>query len=212
MDAIRRTELRGVDRAYAIPDILAYLQNETDLTRQTLVRILNVSGRLHDLAVNPQAFITLATQAIQQTVREMTVPGIEYERLPDQSWALSKLEDEAEEALTRYLTNLYEVQNARKSPFDYIEYQSEVERNFARRLDQDEAVKFFVKLPAWFKVDTPVGYYNPDWAILLERETGGDTLYLVRETKGSLAVERWNGDEGLWDRWAGLRKRTGRCP
>ncbi len=185
---IRRTEMRTVERAYAIPDILAYLQNETELTRYTLVRILNEGGRLQELAVNPQAFITMATQAIQQTVREMMVPGIEYERLPDQTWALDKLEEDAEEALTRYLTNLYQVQNARKSPFDYIEYQSEVEHDFARRLDQNDAVKFFVKLPAWFKVDTPVGDYNPDWAILLDSDSGQETLYLVRETKGSTAA------------------------
>ncbi|MFT4040949.1 MAG: DEAD/DEAH box helicase family protein [Thermomicrobiales bacterium] len=188
VDAVRRSAFREVARAYDIPDILAYLQNETELTRQTLARILNESGRLQDLAVNPQAFITLATEAIRRTLDEMKLPGLEYERLPDQHWAMDLLEGRPEEALTRYLTNLYQVQNARKSPFDYIEYQSDVEHQFARSLDQNERVKFFVKLPVWFKVDTPVGDYNPDWAILLESDTGGETLYLVRETKGSLSA------------------------
>ena len=97
------------------------------------------------------------------------------------------LERDAEETLVRYLDNLYRVQNDRKTPFDYVEFQSAVEHEFARRLDQDERVKFFVKLPAWFKVDTPLGPYNPDWAILLQGDA--EKLYLVRETKGTMATD-----------------------
>src|SRR5216683_7543268 len=61
-------------------------------------------------------------------------------------------------------------------------YESEVEREFARRLDQRQDIKLFVKLPGWFEIDTPVGKYNPDWAILKD---DGQTLYLVRETKAT---------------------------
>ena len=57
-----------------------------------------------------------------------------------------------------------------------------VEREFARRLDEREDIKLFVKLPAWFLIDTPVGKYNPGWAIL---KHNGQALYLVRETKGT---------------------------
>lgn len=180
---IRRSQVRSVEREHPIPDVLAYLQNETELTRQTLARILIASGRAENLRINPRAFITMATRAIQEALRTQMAPGIEYERVPGQHYEMSLLEEDAEQTLTRYLTNLYEVQNGRKSPFDYVEYQSAVEHDFAKRLDRDEQVKFFVKLPAWFKVDTPVGPYNPDWAILLEGDT--ERLYLVRETKAS---------------------------
>ena len=61
-------------------------------------------------------------------------------------------------------------------------YDSEVEREFAKRLDAREDIKLFVKLPRWFEIDTPVGKYNPDWAILKD---DGQTLYLVRETKST---------------------------
>jgi restriction endonuclease len=57
-----------------------------------------------------------------------------------------------------------------KALFDAIEYESEVERQFARDLDNNVSVKLFVKLPAWFKIDTPIGSYNPDWAFVTERE------------------------------------------
>lgn len=78
------------------------------------------------------------------------------------------------------------MQNREKSLFDAIVYESEVEKQFARDLDNSEYVKLFVKLPAWFKIDTPIGSYNPDWAFVTERE---EKLYFVRETKGTLDEE-----------------------
>ena len=53
-----------------------------------------------------------------------------------------------------------------KSVFDYIEYDSDVERIFAAALDQRQDIKLFIKLPPWFLISTPVGAYNPDWAII----------------------------------------------
>jgi type III restriction enzyme len=82
------------------------------------------------------------------------------------------------EELVNYLTAL----QVQKSIYEYVVYDSEVEREFARRLDQRQDIKLFVKLPGWFEIDTPVGKYNPDWAILKE---DGQTLYLVRKTKAT---------------------------
>jgi type III restriction enzyme len=64
-----------------------------------------------------------------------------------------------------------------------VVYESEVERQFARDLDNNENVRLFVKLPSWFKIDTPIGRYNPDWAFVTERD---EKLYFVRETKSTL--------------------------
>ena len=75
------------------------------------------------------------------------------------------------------------MQNQDKSLFDAIEYDSEVERQFARDLDSDQKVRLFVKLPSWFKIDTPIGSYNPDWAFVTDRD---EKLYFVRETKSTL--------------------------
>ena len=60
------------------------------------------------------------------------------------------------------------------------------QRQFARDLDANEHVRLFVKLPSWFKIDTPVGPYNPDWAFVTERD---EKLYFVRETKSTLESE-----------------------
>jgi type III restriction enzyme len=69
-----------------------------------------------------------------------------------------------------------------KSIYDYVVYESEVEREFAKKLDQREDIRLFVKLPNWFKVETPVGTYNPDWAVIKHDD---QTIYLVRETKST---------------------------
>jgi len=82
------------------------------------------------------------------------------------------------EELINYLTAL----PVSKSVYEYVVYDSEVEREFAKRLNEREDIKLFIKLPSWFTVDTPVGSYNPDWAILKHDE---QALYLVRETKGT---------------------------
>jgi type III restriction enzyme len=66
---------------------------------------------------------------------------------------------------------------------------SEVEKRFAKRLDERDDVKFFLKLPSWFKINTPLGGYNPDWAIVRE-ESKGVFLYFVRETKGGNDLDK----------------------
>ena len=91
--------------------------------------------------------------------------GIQYEKVAGQHWEMSRIEQDAEDGLVRYLNNLYEVQNKNKALFDAMEYESEVEKQFAMDLDSNENVRLFVKLPSWFKIDTPIGPYNPDLSI-----------------------------------------------
>ena len=96
---------------------------------------------------------------------------------------MRRLEPAAEEAIERYASRLYEVQNTNKTPYDHVEFDSDIEHRFAKALDHNKDVRFYLKLPPWFTVDTPIGPYNPDWAIMFEP---GTKLYLVCETKGSL--------------------------
>jgi type III restriction enzyme len=162
-----------------LPDVLGYLQNETELTRGTLVRILKESGRLADVFENPQRFLDQVAAKLKDELHRLLVDGIKYERIPAGSegaeWEMLLFKSEE---LVSYLTAL----QVDKSVYEYVVYDSEVEREFARKLDEREDIKLFVKLPSWFKVDTPVGWYNPDWAIL---KHDGHALYLVRETKGT---------------------------
>ena len=162
-----------------LPDILAYLQNETELTRSTLVRILKESGRLGDFFNNPQRFMDAVAAILKYELHRLIVDGIKYERLPaggpKAEWEQALFKNEE---LINYLNAL----PVKHSIYEYVVYESDVEREFAKKLDDREDIKLFVKLPGWFEVDTPVGKYNPDWAILKHYD---ETVYLVRETKGT---------------------------
>ncbi len=162
-----------------LPDILAYLQNETELTRSTLVRILKESGRLGDFFNNPQRFMDAVAAILKYELHRLIVDGIKYERLPGDG-----PEAEWEQTLFKSpeLINYLNALQVKKSVYEYVVYESDVERQFAKRLDEREDIKLFVKLPGWFEVETPVGKYNPDWAILKHDD---QALYLVRETKGT---------------------------
>ena len=180
------TRVRDVDAVKVLPDILAFLQKETELTRHTLAEILKRSGRLAEFMVNPQAFMAVAAKEISRALHDLMLEGIKYEKIAGTYWEQRRIEQEAEDGIVRYLSNLYEVQNRDKTLFDAVEYESEVEKQFARDLDSNENVKLFVKLPGWFRIDTPIGPYNPDWAFVTEHE---QKLYFVRETKSTLDSE-----------------------
>lgn len=186
------TRVRDAEQVQFLPDILAFLQKESELTRHTLAEILKGSGRLGEFKINPQAFMAAVAKEISRALHDLMLEGIQYERVADHSWEMSRIEQEAEQGIVRYLSNLYEVQNRQKALFDAIEYDSEVERQFARDLDTNENVRLFVKLPSWFRIDTPIGPYNPDWAFVTERD---EKLYFVRETKGTLDSEERRSKE-----------------
>lgn len=175
----------------ALPDVLTDLQDRTQLTRRSLVTILTESGRLGDFKRNPQAFIELAAETINRTKRLALVDGIKYQRVGDDHFYAQELFEQEE--LTGYLKNM--LQDTQKSVFEHVIYDSGgVERTFAEQLEKNEAVKVYAKLPGWFKVPTPLGTYNPDWAVLVQVE-GGERLYFVIETKGSLFTDDLRDNE-----------------
>ncbi len=106
--------------------------------------------------------------------------GIKYQRLGDESYYAQELFEKEE--LTGYLKNML---NTTKSVYEQVIYESGVEAVFADQLEKNTAVKMYAKLPGWFQVPTPLGIYNPDWAVLIDSDKG-ERLYFVVETKGSL--------------------------
>jgi len=170
----------------AMPDVIAYLQAETELTRSTIVRILKESKRLPEFLVNPQKFMDAVAAILKQQLHKLMIDGIKYERIPGDGFSMRLFE---EKEVVSYLNNRLDV---KKSVYDAVVYDSEVEREFAEKLDKREDVKLFVKLPDWFKIETPLGTYNPDWAILKHDDT---VLYLVRETKGTKNFEKLRNSE-----------------
>ncbi len=79
-------------------------------------------------------------------------------------------------------------QASKKSVYEYVVYDSDVEADFAKSMEQIEDIRVYAKLPDWFKIDTPLGSYNPDWAVLVDRDNK-EKLYFVVETKGNMLVD-----------------------
>ena len=167
-----------------LPDLLTDLQDHTQLTRRTIVSILTGSGRLDDFKRNPQQFIELTAETINRCKRLALVDGIKYQKLGDQHVYAQELFEKEE--LTGYLKNM--LLDTQKSIYEHVVYDSTPERDFANGLEKNEAIKLYAKLPGWFKVPTPLGSYNPDWAVLVE-EDGAQRLYFVVETKSSLFTD-----------------------
>ncbi len=165
------------------PDLLTELQNRTQLTRKSIWRILLHSERLDDFTNNPQRFIETASEAINRRKRLVLVDGIKYQRLGNEHYYAQELFEREE--LTGYLRNMLA---STKSVYDYVICDSANETEFADALEKNTAVKVYAKLPGWFQAPTPLGPYNPDWAVLVEDQEG-ERLYFVAETKGSAFLD-----------------------
>ncbi len=162
---------------YVIPDMLGYIQQHTELTRSTIMRIITESGRIDDLAVNPQLFMDLVIVSIKRELHNMMIDGIEYRRLGNYTYEMRLFEDWE----TYKDEDTFEVSRKDKTIYDnFIPLDSAVENQFAKDCESSDQVKFYFKLPGWFKIPTPIGNYNPDWAVIFEGER---RIYFVAETK-----------------------------
>ena len=171
-------------RDFLLPDVVSYLQNETNLTRRSIVNILLKCGRLEEFKNNPQKFIEQVAAIIKHQMRIFIVDGIKYQKIGEQNYYAQELFEENE--LYGYLSkNMLE---SKKSVFNHVVYDSDVEADFAKSFEQSEDIKVYAKLPGWFKIDTPLGSYNPDWAVLVEIAEQ-KKLYFVVESKGNLFSE-----------------------
>jgi len=176
---IRTTDIE--DTYSTLPYILGIISEETLIKRATVARIINESGRAQDFLNNPQAFIEKALDIIKRNRHALAIDGIKYVKLDGQEYYAQEIFDSAE-----LVANLDKNAVAvNRSVYDYIIYDSStIEKPFAKALDDDPDVKMFFKIPDRFKIETPIGTYNPDWAVYLDRD-GEQKLYFILETKGT---------------------------
>jgi type III restriction enzyme len=174
----------SLDARYDLPDIIGELQHATSLTRRTLVDIVKGSNRLAEFIGNPNDFIAMVLRCIKGELAKLLIDGIQYETLDGSIYELRELQADGLEERERFFDRMVEIHNTQKTDFDHVVYDSEVEREFAEMLDSRADIKLFMKLPAKFKVPTPVGDYNPDWAIIRQVD-GENRIYMIRETKST---------------------------
>ncbi|MFE2861651.1 restriction endonuclease [Sphingobacterium multivorum] len=173
---------------YDIPDFIAYIQSKTELTRDTITQIVLNSNRLGEIFNNPQLFMDSVVRIIKHEFDRIKINGIQYEKIAGQVYEM-KLFESAE--IEQYLENLIEVKKQAKTLYNYvaIDSLSSPERKFAEDCESRDDILFYVKLPRTFVVKTPIGPYNPDWA-LIKKEDGEETkIYFVAETKDPKAAK-----------------------
>ena len=178
---------------YDLPDPITELQDAVGLTRGTIKAILEGCSRLEEFEIDPATFLAQVGEKINRVKNNLIAQGIKYIKLPENEWYT--MYDLELDDFTAYLgQNAWEPDVAGKSLYNYVVYYSAgVERSFAEALNKQEEVLVFAKLPSTFKIDTPLGSYNPDWAYV-EEVNYEHRVYFVTETKGGK-----NGEPSLRD-------------
>lgn len=176
-----------IQTKFVIPDILKVLQQKTGLTRNTLAQILQQSGRIDEVKSNPQRFIEIVAEIINNELYDLMKNGIYYQ----------KLDEVYEQSLFKtyqIYTNQYTFDVSKKDKTIYngvLDLDSTTEHQFATDCENyDEQVAFYFKLPKKFKIPTPIGNYNPDWAVIIKKN--GEQVYFIAETKNT-------GDKSIQD-------------
>lgn len=176
-----------IQTKFVIPDILKVLQQKTGLTRNTLAQILQQSGRIDEVKSNPQRFIEIVAEIINNELYDLMKNSIYYQKL-----------DEV------YEQNLFETYKIYANQYTFyinkmdktiyngvLDLDSNTEHQFATDCENyDEQVAFYFKLPKKFKISTPIGNYNPDWAVIIKKN--GEQVYFIAETKNT-------GDKSIQD-------------
>ncbi|MDO8532950.1 MAG: DEAD/DEAH box helicase family protein [Dehalococcoidia bacterium] len=183
---------------YPLPNLVAIMENLMErttppmrLTRRTLLEVFRRAKNKQAALDNPHEFALVAVGIIKRKLADHLVNGIQYEKI-NEWYEMTQLAD-----IPSYEEYLVPSQRPDGSDgaslYDQVVWESEIEKQFVEDMEKRDDVKLYLKLPSWFTVPTPVGEYNPDWAIVMEERdehgqpTGKSLLYLVRETK----AENW---------------------
>ena len=176
------TRAKDLNQMSRVIDCVELIKNETKLTRQTVTTILTKANNISAFLNNPERFCFEVSLIIEEELLKDYVEQVRYEIVSDK-YSINQFEH-----IPSYKDIIQPVKN---SIYDAVVYDSDIEKNFAVELDSDERIKLFIKLPNWFKIETPVGGYNPDWAIVTaKRDLQGneekERVYFVIETKGDV--------------------------
>lgn len=162
-------------------DLIGKLAEDTKLTRQTIAQILTGINLavFNQYKVNPEDFMIQAARLINEQKATVIVEHLAYNPVDDtyssDIFTKEKPKDDFSKAF-----------EAKRHVYDYVFTDSTNERNFVQELDSSTEVVVYAKLPRSFFIPTPVGDYNPDWAIAFQ-EGAVRHIYFVAETKGSIS-------------------------
>ncbi len=176
------TERGGSVHSLVKYDLLAKIAESTELTRKTAAEILtgiqaSVFGQFKE---NPEHFIAEASRIIAEQKATMVIERLAYDGLAERYDVDIFTANQTGQDFSKASAKL------KRHVYDYVVTDSEIERKFADELDTASEVVVYAKLPRGFLIPTPVGDYNPDWAISF-KEGSVQHIYFVAETKGTMS-------------------------
>ena len=170
------------------PDLIRRLQDATQLLRKTIIDVIVESGRLKEFYINPEEYIKAVSTILSDVKKANLTDGIKYEKIDEYYEQDFIFNDES-----LYCDSDNSIP-ANKSIYDYVKFDSNIEKEFAEDAEADDSVVLYAKLPDVFKIDTPIGTYNPDWAVVI-KDNEEEKLYFVAETKGTEDENQLKGSE-----------------
>lgn len=176
------TERGGSIHSLVKYDLLGKVGENTELTRKTVANILTgIQPAVFDqFKENPEHFISEASRIIAEQKATMVIERLTYDGLSERYdvdiFTANQTAQDFSKASAKLKNHIY----------DYVVTDSDIERRFADDLDASSEVVVYAKLPRGFLIPTPVGDYNPDWAIAF-KQGGVKHIYFVAETKGSMS-------------------------
>jgi type III restriction enzyme len=182
---------KQLSQSLPVPDVVQYIANHTELRRETILKILTKSNVWDKIRSNPQYMMDMVVEELQRSKKRMIADGVKYEKVAASEYEMQIFKDAEIES---YVSNMRVVSDVDKTLYDHVVYDSEVENEFAGELEARDEVEFYIKLPSRFKIETPLGTYNPDWGIVFQNDK---RLYLVAETKSTNRLDELSLTEQL---------------
>jgi type III restriction enzyme len=163
-------------------DLLGKIAENTQLTRKTVAEILSgvQTAIFKQFKQNPEHFIAESSRLINEQKATIIIERLSYDSIAETHDIDIFTADQSKQDFTKASEKL------KNHIYDYVITDSKVEREFVKELDSSTEVVVYAKLPRGFLIPTPVGDYNPDWAISF-REGSVKHIYFVAETKGSMS-------------------------
>lgn len=174
---VKESEKEEYSATYKIHNLIEEIKEYSGLTRKTIYEILSKIKIIDKIFINPNEFIQKVSLEISKQLKIFQINEINYLQTKE-SYSPKEFEN-----LKSYENKIVDLESKDNCIYEAVVFDSKGEGELAEKLSKDNRVELFFKLPNWFIIDTPIGSYNPDWAVVFKENKDKRKVYFVSETK-----------------------------